>query len=59
MKNINTTFKPNPLPVHRDFVSKQKASGKKEANREGGQGEKENKTARVNWGRGKREANGK
>jgi hypothetical protein len=23
MNNMTSTFKPNPLPVHRDFVSKQ------------------------------------
>ena len=23
MKNMNSTFKSNPLPMHRDFVSKQ------------------------------------
>ena len=23
MKNMTSTFKPNPLPMHRDFVSKQ------------------------------------
>ena len=50
---------------HRDkqaiqHTSKQKQTGKKrQIEREDRERERANKTARVNWGRGKREANGK